>query len=85
MEGNVLSFLSLADVKRNMPDVKMLENKIEVDGKSQPLTFENGLLVHKWQNFDSLLALYIDTELRKLRRSFGYPSGQALYNLLKRA
>jgi hypothetical protein len=73
IEGNVPSLLSLADVKRNMLDVKMLENRIEVGGKSQPLTFENGFLVHKWKNSDVFRALYTEAEVRKLHRSFGHP------------
>jgi hypothetical protein len=85
MDGSVPSLLSLADVKGNMLDVKMLENRIEVGGKSQPLTFENRFLVHKWQKSDVRSALYTESEVRRLHRSFGHPSAQALHNLLKRA
>ena len=82
---DVPSLLSLADIKRNMLDVKLLENRIELDGKSQGLVFENGFIIHRWRNTDTLSALYTEQEIRRLHRSFGHPSAQALYNILKRA
>jgi hypothetical protein len=68
IKEEVPSLLSLADIKRNMLDVKLLENRIEFGGKSQGLVFENGFLIHRWRDTDTLNALYTEQEIRRLHR-----------------
>jgi Reverse transcriptase (RNA-dependent DNA polymerase) len=84
IDANVPSLLCLKDLREAGVDLSIQRNCLSLMGREQPLSVENGFLVHKWLAEDTS-ALFTEEELRKLHRGFGHPSAGVLYRLLKRA
>lgn len=85
MDTDCPTLLSLQEMKQNSLELRVLTNSVDLFGKSQPLCFVNGFIVHNWNRDDAGSFFFTEDELPKLHRSFGHPTVTALTNLLKRA
>jgi hypothetical protein len=84
MKESVPTLLSLKDLRRTGVDLSIQRNVLTLMGQEQPLSTKDDFLWHRWHQSDAG-ALFTESELKSLHRSFGHPSAGALYRLLKRA
>lgn len=80
--SSVPTILCLKDLKKTGFQLNIQNDQLKFMGKALDLKLNNGLL---WHNWSSDTALFSESELFQLHRSFGHPSVTALYKLLRRA
>ena len=83
MQSTVPSLLSNRDMIVNGLDLDIQEPCLIFEGKKEPLELKDFFLIYNWSPEEVSYSLYTEIELRKLHRSFGYPSVNSLLKVLK--
>ena len=83
MQRTVPSLLSNRDMIVNGLDISIKEPFLIFEGKKEPSELTNFFIIYDWSPEVASYSLYTETELRKLHRSFGHPSVNALLKVLK--
>ena len=74
----------MKDMYSNGLDLSIQDKCMIYKERQHPLFMENYCLVHRWEP-DRNLCMYTEDEIRKLHKSFGHPTVNALSKTLKNA
>lgn len=85
LKQQIPTLLSLRDMMINGLDISLKNCHVSFGNKTHKLSMENYFLVHRWSSSDTPIALYTQTKLRRIHKSFGHPPVGSLTNLIKRA
>ena len=85
VKDNVPTLLAMKDMVENGLDISIQRRVVKYKHLEHPLHMENFFLIHRWGRGDLAYSLYTETELKRLHRTFGHPTVEALINLLRRA
>ena len=66
-------------------DISIQKKIIPYEGREQELILENYFLIHRWKPEEIYYSMFTEQELKRLHRSFGHPTVNALVNILRRA